>query len=237
MKFGGTSMGNAERIRVAAELISAEARPVVVVVSAMSRVTDLLLETLRRAELGDRAEVDEAVGRLRARHLEAAVQLFAETPENAQFRQGATGAVQSLIAEFHRIANGVLMLGERPPRSVDEAIAIGERLSAELLAYYLQAKGIAARAVNGADLIVTDAVFGNAISPDGAHTPALPWTAFAFDRERRDSNRNRVQWRNRRWPPDNSGPGRFGFFGFNLGGRTGRARALDLDRRRWDHDG
>ena len=162
MKFGGTSMGNAERIRVAAELISAEARPVVVVVSAMSRVTDLLLETLRRAELGDRAEVDEAVGRLRARHLEAAAHLFTDTPENAEFRQGATGAVQSLIAEFHRIANGVLMLGERPPRSVDEALAIGERLSAELLAYYLQAKGIAARAVNGADLIVTDAVFGNA---------------------------------------------------------------------------
>ena len=52
MKFGGTSMGSAERIRVAAELINAEQkkRPVAVVVSAMSKVTDFLLEALRRAE-------------------------------------------------------------------------------------------------------------------------------------------------------------------------------------------
>jgi aspartate kinase len=54
------------------------------------------------------------------------------------------------------------MLGERPPRSVDEAIAMGERLSAVMLAEYLSSTGVAAKAVNGADVIVTDAVFGNA---------------------------------------------------------------------------
>ncbi len=55
MKFGGTSMGSAERMRVAAEIIVQQKsrRPLVVVVSAMSKVTDLLLETMRRAELGD----------------------------------------------------------------------------------------------------------------------------------------------------------------------------------------
>jgi len=45
---------------------------------------------------------------------------------------------------------------------VDEAVAIGERLSALLLSEYLNAEGIPAQAVNGADVIVTDAVFGNA---------------------------------------------------------------------------
>ncbi len=162
MKFGGTSMGSAERIRVAAELISAEARPVVVVVSAMSKVTDLLLETLRRAELGDRAEVDEGIARLRARHLDVAAELIPETPEKAEYRESAISAVKSLFAEFHRIANGVLMLAESPPRSADEAIAVGERLSSELLVHYLQSTGIASQAVNGGDVIVTDAVFGNA---------------------------------------------------------------------------
>ena len=55
MKFGGTSMGSAERIRVAAEICAEqmEQRPVVAVVSAMSKVTDLLLDTLRKAEAGD----------------------------------------------------------------------------------------------------------------------------------------------------------------------------------------
>ncbi|MGH9664111.1 MAG: aspartate kinase, partial [Bryobacteraceae bacterium] len=63
MKFGGTSMGSAERIRVAAR-ISAEQRtkrPVVSVVSAMSKVTDLLLDSLRKAEANDRADLDANV--------------------------------------------------------------------------------------------------------------------------------------------------------------------------------
>jgi aspartokinase len=63
MKFGGTSMGSAERMQVAAGIIAQQAavRPVVVVVSAMSKVTDLLLESLRRAELGDKELVDADV--------------------------------------------------------------------------------------------------------------------------------------------------------------------------------
>ncbi len=164
MKFGGTSMGSAERMRVAAELISAqkESRPVVVVVSAMSKVTDFLLEALRRAELGDRAAIYEDLEKLRARHFEVAKELFSESPAMAEFGEAAIAAIQALIAKFHRIANGVLMLGERPPRSVDEAVAIGERLSSELLAHYLNARGSGASAVNGGDVIVTDAVFGNA---------------------------------------------------------------------------
>ena len=67
-----------------------------------------------------------------------------------------------LIADFRRIAHGMLMLGDRPPKSVDEAIAIGERLSALMIAEYLESTGIAARAINSAEVIVTDAVFGNA---------------------------------------------------------------------------
>ena len=54
------------------------------------------------------------------------------------------------------------MLGERPPRSVDEACATGEKLSALILAKFLTGTGTPARAVSGADLIVTDALFGNA---------------------------------------------------------------------------
>ena len=163
MKFGGTSMGSAERMQVAARIISAESvhRPVVVVVSAMSKVTDLLLETLRRAELGDRQVVDANLRKLLDRHVQACDELLG-FESAAGYRTAAAEAIQSLVSEFHRIANGVLMLGERPPRSVDEAIAIGERLSSVLLAYYLEATGVPAQSVNGADVIVTDAVFGNA---------------------------------------------------------------------------
>lgn len=164
MKFGGTSVGSAERMQVAARIISAESvhRPVVVVVSAMSKVTDLLLETLRRAELGDRQAVDANLRKLLDRHVQACDELLGFAESAGGYRTAAAEAIQSLVSEFHRIANGVLMLGERPPRSVDEAIAIGERLSSVLLAYYLEATGVRAHSVNGADVIVTDAVFGNA---------------------------------------------------------------------------
>jgi bifunctional aspartokinase / homoserine dehydrogenase 1 len=161
MKFGGTSMGSAERMKVAASICAGQGahRPVVAVVSAMSKVTDLLLDSLRKAEAGDRADLDSNLKTLRERHLAACTELL---PETSSGRAQATREVDALLNEFGRIASGVLMLGERPPRSIDEAIAIGERLSALLLASYLESQGIRAAAVNASKLIVTDAVFGNA---------------------------------------------------------------------------
>src|SRR6516225_8086280 len=72
MKFGGTSMGSAARIRIAAQLAAEQyrERPLVVVVSAMSKITDLLLDTLRKAEAGDEADLDANIERLHARHIE-----------------------------------------------------------------------------------------------------------------------------------------------------------------------
>src|SRR5579884_4383777 len=159
MKFGGTSMGSAERIKVAAQICAEQAknRPVLTVVSAMSGVTDQLLATLRHAEAGDDAGVDANLRQLAERHRETCSALL--TPRQ---RGAASSGVEALISDFRRIANGIRMLGERPPRSVDEALAVGERLSALLLAEYLNANGLKARAINGADVIVTDAVFGSA---------------------------------------------------------------------------
>lgn len=159
MKFGGTSMGSAERIKVAARLAREhqEKRPVVVVVSAMSKITDLLLETLRRAEGGDQESVEANLKQLAERHLTACGDLLSGKALDETVR-----GVEELVAEFSRIVSGVRMLGERPPRSVDEAVAVGERLSALLMSAYLAHKGVRSRAVNAREVIVTDAVFGNA---------------------------------------------------------------------------
>ena len=159
MKFGGTSMGSAERMTVAARICTEEMqrRPVVAVVSAMAKVTDMLLDTLRHAEGGDEAGLESNVQRLLDRHRQACDELF-QRDQHARVVAG----LEALIADFQRIARGVLMLGERPPRSVDEAIAMGERLSSLMLAEYLNSTGVPAKAVNGADVIVTDGVFGNA---------------------------------------------------------------------------
>jgi bifunctional aspartokinase / homoserine dehydrogenase 1 len=159
MKFGGTSVGSAERMRRTAELAAEQSRkrPVVIVVSAMSKITDLLLDTMRHAEAGDRAGMETNLAALRSRHEDACRELLPET------RQAPVmAAIRGIIAEFERIANGMAMLNERPPRSVDEAVAAGERLSALLISECLNAEGTPAAAVNAWEVVVTDAVFGNA---------------------------------------------------------------------------
>jgi aspartate kinase len=159
MKFGGTSMGSAQRMKVAAHIAAEEQkkRPVVVVVSAMSKITDLLLDTMRQAEAGNRAAVDASLAALRQRHEETCRELLP-----AEKQAAVEARIGELIGEFERIVNGMAMLGERPPRSVDEAVVTGEWLSATLMAEYLTGDGTPAEAVNAREAVVTDAMFGNA---------------------------------------------------------------------------
>ena len=139
MKFGGTSMGSAERIRVSASLIAAEAnkRPVAVVVSAMSKVTDLLLDSMRRAEAGDESGLERDFSALRERHHIACRELL-----SASEAEPVVAEIDRLVSEFERIARGIWMLGEQPPRSVDEAVATGEKLSALMMAGPLTERGL-----------------------------------------------------------------------------------------------
>jgi aspartate kinase len=159
MKFGGSSMGSAERIQAAARLTAEQhaQRGVVIVVSAMAKVTDLLLDSMRKAETADETGLEANLSQLAERHVSCCRELL---PAAAQ--ENAVAGVRGLVHEFSRIAKGIMMLGERPPQSVDKAVAIGERLSALLMTAYLDAKGIRATVVNGAQVIVTDTVFGNA---------------------------------------------------------------------------
>ena len=159
MKFGGTSVGSAERMRIAARLASEEARkrPVAIVVSAMSKITDLLLDTMRHAEAGDRTGMTRNLEALLVRHEDTCRALLPEDRHERVLSQ-----IRLLVGDFERTANGMAMLNERPPRSVDEAVVVGERLSALLVAEYLDSQGTPAVPVNCCDVIVTDAMFGNA---------------------------------------------------------------------------
>ena len=159
MKFGGTSMGSADRIKVAAKLTTDQhaKRPVAIVVSAMSKVTDLLLDSMKKAEAGDEAGLEANLAALTEKHETCCKQLL---PESAQ--KAALDGVHVLIGEFSKIVKGMLLLGERPLPATDRAVAIGERLSALMIAAYIESQGIPAVAVNAAQVIATDMVFGNA---------------------------------------------------------------------------
>ncbi len=158
MKFGGTSVGSAARMKVSAGLAmdAAKTRSVAIVVSAMSKITDLLLDTMKHAEAGDRAGIETNITMLRKRHHETLTELLPDPAARIKLQ------LDGLVDEFERIVGGMLMLGDRPVRSVDEAVCIGERLSALLVAEYMKSQGVPATAVNAAEVVVTDAVFGNA---------------------------------------------------------------------------
>ena len=100
MKFGGTSVGSAERMRVAARLVAEQSRkrPVVMVVSAMSKITDLLLDTMRHAEAADHAGVEKGLSTLRQRHEQACRELL---PEARQAE--ALDRIAEVIGEFERL--------------------------------------------------------------------------------------------------------------------------------------
>ena len=160
MKFGGTSLGDAQCFRRVTEIIAAAARaraPLVVVVSAMSTVTETVLEAARRAAAGDRQAAQEKLSYLEQKHLRVADELFPGTP-----REVARKQVLEILGELQELCGGMELLHHLPLRSRDAALSVGERLSATLLARFLREEGIEAEAVDASRCIVTDDNFGSA---------------------------------------------------------------------------
>lgn len=163
MKFGGTSMGDAECIsRVAGLVTSArETDPQrVVVVSAMGGVTNGILAAARAACAGE-AMARQGIEALRMRH-EATARALLVTPAE---RDAALAAMAARLDEVVRCCDSMATLGEATVRSLDRVAGVGEQLASILLAAALRERGVAAEAVAATELIVTDAHFG-AAEPD-----------------------------------------------------------------------
>src|SRR5256886_12134900 len=164
-RFGGASLANAAGITHAAKIVVAyRPAPQVVVVSAMSGVTDALLECAARASRGDAAHARTAAKTLRARHLEAA---------RALVRRGArldelVALIDAAFAELEQLAGGLGILRDVTPRTIDYLVARGERLSAQLFAAALEAEDCPAAYVDATEVVRTDATFGRASAELGA---------------------------------------------------------------------
>jgi len=177
MKFGGTSLATAGRIRDAAELVRryAALRPVVVV-SAMGKasesvgkVTDALFGIARQARTGPRGRdaALSALAELEARHLSTLTELV----ERGPLAEGVQAAIAQRFSELRDFCIGVSLLGELSPRSLDAIAGYGEKLCSLLMAATLTTLGTPAEAVSAEELIVTDDRFQNA-SPDMTATTA-----------------------------------------------------------------
>jgi aspartokinase/homoserine dehydrogenase 1 len=160
MKFGGTSVGDANRIRSAAA-IAAEAskgRAVVVVVSAMSGVTNTLIAAAGKAATGDEAAAEALTRALQEKHHEAIDSLISDI-EN---RRELLSEIDALIERAANYCRGCSLLGELSPRALDVIAGTGERLTARMAAAVLREMGLRGVAFDATDLIVTDEVHGGA---------------------------------------------------------------------------
>lgn len=162
MKFGGTSVGSAQAIEQAAQIVinqTARWEQQVVVVSAMSGVTDALLRGSRTAAAGDDRSFHQIAEELLEKHSRAADALLA--PGSALHSQ-TMHAIERYLAEFTTLCHSVFVLGELTPRALDAISGLGERINARLFAAVLAQNGLNARAMDATELIVTDDHFQSA---------------------------------------------------------------------------
>jgi len=160
MKFGGTSVGDAIRIRRAAEIVATASKDssVVAVVSAMGGVTNRLAEAAQASAAGNRDTAVQIAETLRKQHQEAVKDLVS----NDDRRFLLIAEIEKIIEQVTGLCYGTALLRELTPRVLDEILSTGERLSARLLANALCELGLKGVAVEATELIVTDNISGRA---------------------------------------------------------------------------
>ena len=157
MKFGGTSVESQDAIeRVAGIVRSVENRRPIVVVSAMGKTTNKLLQAAREAAAGRRDQALTIVDDLRAHHL---------THGLAVAGAAAADLDRYIRAHFDwldELVKGLSVVGELSPRSMDAIASVGERLSSLVVTFAFQSAGMRTQHVDSRRVILTDDRFTQA---------------------------------------------------------------------------
>jgi len=157
MKFGGTSVESQEAVaRVTSIVEKHESRRPVVVVSAMGKTTNKLLEAASEAAAGRRDQALAIVDELRGHHLTHGLPLA-----------GAAAADLDRYIRTHfdwldELVKGLCVVGELSPRSMDAIASVGERLSSLIVAFAFQSAGMRTQHVDARRVILTDDRFTQA---------------------------------------------------------------------------
>ncbi|MFZ1307259.1 MAG: aspartate kinase, partial [Ferruginibacter sp.] len=159
LKFGGSSVANAENINKAVAIIKNKksVTKTVVVVSALGGITDLLLKTAALAEANDES-YKIILKEIEDKHLGAAQELIP-----VQQQSSVLSLVKKICNEVEDICNGIFLLRELSARTKDRIVSYGELLSSQIIAAKLNAAGLAAEWKDAREIIVTDSNYGMAV--------------------------------------------------------------------------
>jgi aspartate kinase len=160
-KFGGTSVGDAQAIARSAEIVRGRlGRRPIVVVSAMSGVTNAILAAADDAVDGRLVIALSSIERLRERHFVAVRELL----DGSGAARDVADEITTLFDELTSLVRALAVLGHTTGRSLDAVAALGELLSSQLVVAAYQAAGIPALLVDARQVVITD----------NAHTRAVP---------------------------------------------------------------
>lgn len=159
LKFGGTSVGDARRVRESARIALNTPGTNVIVVSACGGVTNLLLDAARAAARGDRGMVAATVAEIHARHGNVLSGIG-----DSQLKASTHTAVDQLHASLAATLDEVTARADLSPSLSDKIVSHGEKTMAHMMAAMIRDMGTRAEAV------FTDTV----IATDGRHTAARP---------------------------------------------------------------
>jgi len=165
MKFGGTSVEDPAAINRTASIVEgrvAAGKQTVVVVSAMAKVTDLLLRAASSAAQGDRTGALAISSRLRARHRDTACALIKTACDSSAICNHLEEEFDSL----DEILRGLAAILELTPRISDLIVSYGERLSSRIIAAAFHERGVHAAHVDARNVIITDSQFQKAAPLD-----------------------------------------------------------------------
>lgn len=159
LKFGGTSVANAENIKRVLNIVTEKAKKekLVVVVSALSKVTDLLLLASQKAASNDDS-YKEIVNEIEKKHLDTLKELIPVSEQSSLLSH-----LKRIINHLETLLDGCFLLGELSPRTEDTILGFGELLSSYIIAEALKQKDKNSGYADSRELIKTNATFGKAI--------------------------------------------------------------------------
>lgn len=158
LKFGGSSVATPARIKSVIEIFKPyiSSGEVAVVFSAFGGVTDELIGISKLA-LGGKEEYRQKADQLEKRHMEAVRELV-----NIHKQSSILAQVKIKMNELADVLNGVYLVKERTPRTLDYIMSFGERLSAFIIAQAMKDRGLPVEYLDARSVIVTDDLFGHA---------------------------------------------------------------------------
>ena len=165
MKFGGSVLDNPSKINTVIDLthsfknMNGSKNDIICVISALSKVTDKILSLTDPIMKGNRDSIKIFIDKMTSIHID----LIEKTITNNSLKLEAKRIVLSILSEFHDILNGLVLISEITPRSLDQLLSFGERLMAPIVCYCFLNSNLKSDYFTGKDIgIVTDSNFGEA---------------------------------------------------------------------------